>query len=97
MGFWRRGNYEANTIEMITNHIRWWAMFQSGTWYVGLTANPVQSLEAHHISIYEKNFFHCWDIPQKDGISHKKMGSPAKKRFWLWRAINGWQMPKATI
>ena len=72
MGFWRRGNYEANTIEMITNHIRWWAMFQSGTWYVGLTANPVQSLEAHHISIYEKNFFHCWDIPQKDGISCKE-------------------------
>lgn len=86
MGFWRRGNYEANTIEMITNQIRWWAMFRSGLWYVGLTANPVQSLQAHHISIYEKNSFHCWDIPQKDGAACKEAILAMEGYQWISHA-----------
>lgn len=47
------------------DRIRHFAYFKSGTWYVGITANPVMSLKAHGIDIY-KGGFDCWDIPFKD-------------------------------
>lgn len=44
------------------DHVRRFAYFRSGTWYVGITANPVMSLKAHGLDIY-KGGFDCWDIP----------------------------------
>lgn len=73
MGFWRRGNYDFNTPDMILNQIRRFAYFKSGTWYVGITANPVMSLKAHGIDIYKGGFgFDCWDIPFKDAETCKE-------------------------
>ena len=71
MGFWRRGNYAFNTIEMIVGHVSRFAYFKSGTWYVGITANLVMSLKAHGIDIYGGGF-DCWDIPFQEAKACKE-------------------------
>ena len=71
MGFWRRGNYAFNTIEMIVDRVSK-PKFRNDTWYVGLTANPIASLTAHGFDIYSRNSFDCWDIPAENGMACKE-------------------------
>ena len=71
MGFWRRGNYAFNTIEMIVDRASK-PKFRNDTWYVGLTANPVASLTAHGFDIYWRDSFDCWDIPAENGKACKE-------------------------
>ncbi len=66
MGFWRRGNYDLNTIDMIMRHLVVAKEYKIGVWYVGITANPIQSLAAHGIDIYARNTFECWDFPHEN-------------------------------
>lgn len=64
--FWRRGNYEYNTVEGIVEHITGGMGYVAqGTWFVGVTANAVQSLNAHRIDTEDQQArnFVCWDIP----------------------------------
>ena len=71
MGFWRRGNYAFNTVEMIVD----WASkpkFRTDEWYVGVTANPVASLTAHGFDIYWRDSFDCWDIPAENAMACKE-------------------------
>lgn len=39
-----------------------------GKCYVGITANPIQSLTAHGIDVYAENTFICMDIPSADAL-----------------------------
>lgn len=63
--FCRRGNYEFNTVEFIVSRVKEMEGFYGGTWFVGVTANAVSSLNAHGIDTDHQgsyNFF-CYDIP----------------------------------
>ena len=63
--FWRRGNYEFNTVEGIVSHVMQMKNYFWGTWFVGVTANAVSSLNAHQIDTDDQmsSSFFCWDIP----------------------------------
>lgn len=63
--FWRRGNYEFNTVEGIIAHVTQMSYNFWGTWFVGITANAVSSLKAHQIDTDNQmsSTFVCWDIP----------------------------------
>ena len=63
--FWRRGNYEFNTVEGIISHVTHMRNYFWGTWFVGVTANAVSSLNAHQIDTDNQmsQSFVCWDIP----------------------------------
>ena len=63
--FWRRGNYEFNTVEGIVSHVIQTKNYFWGTWFVGVTANVVSSLKAHQIDTDDQmsSSFACWDIP----------------------------------
>lgn len=47
---WRRGNYDYNTVELIVEQVERVHLFSGGTWFVGVTANYVKSLNAHRIN-----------------------------------------------
>ena len=63
--FWKRGNYAFNTVEGIVEQVRHFKYFTADTWFVGITANSVQSLQAHGINTDNQMSlsFACWDIP----------------------------------
>ena len=63
--FWRRGNYEFNTVDGIVSHVTHMRNNFCGTWFVGVTANAVSSLKAHQIDTDDQmsSSFACWDIP----------------------------------
>ena len=63
--FWRRGNYAFNTVEGIVGYVTDMKYFMNGTWFVGITANAVKSLNAHRIDTDDQKSysFGCWDIP----------------------------------
>ena len=73
---WRRGNYSENTVDMILNQIAFGKYFQNGEWYVGVTANAVQSLTAHGFAgeeIFGRTFgFAVWDIPAENAVKCKR-------------------------
>lgn len=62
---WRRGNYAFNTVESSVSFVRHLSYFKQGTWFVGVTANAVRSLNAHQIDTdnQDSHNFACWDIP----------------------------------
>lgn len=63
--FWRRGNYEFNTVDGIVSDVMQMKNYFWGTWFVGVTANAVSSLKAHQIDTNDQKSesFVCWDIP----------------------------------
>lgn len=79
MGFLRRGNYDENTVDMIINHAKRYVirskteLIHENLYYVGITANPVQSLSAHGINLLEENTFFCMDIPKASAKICKQM------------------------
>ena len=63
--FWKRGNYACNTVEGIVEQVKHFKYFTADTWFVGITANSVKSLQAHGINTDNQMSlnFACWDIP----------------------------------
>ena len=71
--FWRRGNYAFNTVEGIVSHVTRMKNYFYGTWFVGITANAVSSLNAHQIDTDDQmsSSFVCWDIPSESAKACK--------------------------
>lgn len=63
--FWRRGNYEFNTVEDIVSHVTHMKTISGGHGLWVLRPTRVSSLKSHQIATDNQmsSSFVCWDIP----------------------------------